>query len=101
MADSGDYAIVDVTKGSRSKGKILVLIGDEPTAQEIATELQLRGCNVIIQRVRPRRGPGFGRAPYGGTPATPTTLTKPPTPMTLTKPATPAPAPLTVDSVAS
>ena len=55
MAYSGGYAIVDANEGSASKGKILVLLDDEGTADEIAIEMRHRGCNVVIQAAQPRR----------------------------------------------
>ena len=57
MPTSGDYAIIDVTDGSTSLGKILVLLDDEMTAREIASELYRRGCKVIVQPVINRREP--------------------------------------------
>jgi hypothetical protein len=56
MSDSGEYAIVDVTRGSDSAGKILVLLDNEPTATEMAADLRRRGCHVVVRRVAPRQG---------------------------------------------
>jgi hypothetical protein len=51
LPTSEDYAIIDVTEGSTSNGKILVLLDDEVTAREIASELHRRGCQVIVEPV--------------------------------------------------
>jgi hypothetical protein len=56
MSDSGEYAIVDVTRGSNSAGKILVLLDNEQTAAEMAADLQARGCDVVVRRVSTRPG---------------------------------------------
>jgi hypothetical protein len=56
MSDSGEYAIVDVTRGSNSAGKILVLLDDEQTATEMAADLRVRGCDVVVRRVALRQG---------------------------------------------
>ena len=55
MASEGDYAIVDATPDRDSNGKVLVILDDESTAQEMATELRRRGCRVDVRAVRPRR----------------------------------------------
>ena len=55
MAYSGEYAVVDVAAGSTSEGKILVLLDDEATAQEIADELCLRGRSVAVTAFWRRR----------------------------------------------
>lgn len=49
MPTAEDYAIIDVAKGSTSNGKVLVLIDDETTARDIASELHRRGCQVIVE----------------------------------------------------
>jgi hypothetical protein len=56
MSDSGEYAIVDVTSGSNSAGKVLVLLDDEQTAAEMAADLRHRGCDVVVRRVVQRPG---------------------------------------------
>jgi hypothetical protein len=56
MSDSGEYALVDVTSGSNSAGKILVLLDNEQTATEMAADLRRRGCNVVVRRVAQRQG---------------------------------------------
>jgi hypothetical protein len=56
MSDSGEYAIVDVTRGSNSAGKILVLLDNEQTATEMAADLRVRGCDVVVRRVATRPG---------------------------------------------
>jgi hypothetical protein len=55
MTDLGEYAIVDVRKSSPSKGKILVVVDDEPTAQEMAIELNRRRCQVTVRPVVNKR----------------------------------------------
>ncbi len=57
MPTSGEYAIVDVTEGGTSKGKILVLVDDGMIAREIAAELHHRGCQVVIEPVMDRPEP--------------------------------------------
>jgi hypothetical protein len=56
VALPGDYAIVDATEGRDSMGQVLVIVDDEPTATEIATELHRRGCRVEVMMFHPRRG---------------------------------------------
>jgi hypothetical protein len=56
MVDFADYAIIDTNAGSMSEGKILVLVDDERTAREIASDLQGRGFPVAIKTVPARRG---------------------------------------------
>jgi hypothetical protein len=51
MNDQGEYAIVDVRASSASHGKILVVVGDEVVAQEIAIELCRRRCQVAVRPV--------------------------------------------------
>jgi hypothetical protein len=51
MGYSGDYAIIDVTERSPSKGKILVLLDNEQVAEEIAADLRRRGRDVVVQIV--------------------------------------------------
>jgi hypothetical protein len=60
MARLGGYAVVDVNKGRTSEGKVLVLLDDIASAQEIAAELCRRGCAVVVRAIR-ERGP-LGRA---------------------------------------
>ena len=55
MVDFAEYAIIDTSAGSRSEGKILVLVDDERTAHEIASDLRGRGFPVVIKTV-PARG---------------------------------------------
>jgi hypothetical protein len=57
LPTSGDYAIVDVTEGGASRGKILVLLDDEMIAREIAAELHRRGCHVVVEPVMDRPEP--------------------------------------------
>jgi hypothetical protein len=54
LHSSGDYAIIDVTQASISNGKILMLIEDKETADEIAATLRHRGCDVSVQQVAAR-----------------------------------------------
>ena len=54
MSDSAEYALVDVTRGSSSAGKILVLLDNQQTAVEMAADLRGRGCDVVVRRVMPR-----------------------------------------------
>jgi hypothetical protein len=54
MKSSEEYAIVDVTHGRNSEGKILVLIDDRQTANEMATDLRGRGCDVVVETVAQR-----------------------------------------------
>jgi hypothetical protein len=56
MSDSSEYALVDVTRGSNSAGKILVLLDSEQIAAEMAADLQRRGCDVVVRRVASRPG---------------------------------------------
>jgi hypothetical protein len=56
MSDSAEYALVDVTRGSNSAGKILVLLDSEQTATEMAADLRRRGCEVVVRPVMPRPG---------------------------------------------
>jgi hypothetical protein len=56
MSDSAEYALVDVTRGSSSAGKILVLLDNQQTAVEMAADLWRRGCNVVVRRVAQRPG---------------------------------------------
>jgi hypothetical protein len=49
MTSVSDYAIVDITEGSTSSGKVLVLLHDEKTAQEMAIDLTKRGCRVAVE----------------------------------------------------
>jgi hypothetical protein len=49
MTDLAEYAIVDVTEGSVSEGKILVLLDDETTANEMAAEMSRRGGSVVVK----------------------------------------------------
>ncbi len=51
LPSSGDYAIIDVSEASTSKGKILVLLEDQETAEQIAADLRHRGCHVTVQLV--------------------------------------------------
>jgi hypothetical protein len=53
MTDVTDYAIVDITEGRRSIGKVLVLVDDEQTAQEMAVDLTKRGCQVVVEAFGP------------------------------------------------
>jgi hypothetical protein len=53
MTDVSDYAIVDITEGRRTVGKVLVLLDDEQTAQEIAIDLTKRGCRVVVEAFGP------------------------------------------------
>jgi hypothetical protein len=64
---SEDYAIIDVTEGSTSNGKILVLLDDEMIAREIALELHRRGRDVLVQPVADRREPVVIRTEEGDT----------------------------------
>jgi hypothetical protein len=57
LPTSGDYAIIDVTEGRTSNGKILVLLDDETTAREMASELRRQGCQVIVEPVSSRSAP--------------------------------------------
>jgi hypothetical protein len=51
MNDQGEYAIVDVRASSASHGKILVVVPDEATAEEMATELRRRRCQIAVRPV--------------------------------------------------
>jgi len=51
MSHQGEYAVVDVRANSPSHGKILVVVGDEAIAQEMAIELGRRRCQVVVQPV--------------------------------------------------
>jgi hypothetical protein len=51
MSCQNEYAIVDVGNGRASEGKILVLLDDELTAQDMATELRRRGCRVTVKEM--------------------------------------------------
>jgi hypothetical protein len=78
MSDSAEYALVDVTRGSNSAGKILVLLDSAQTAAEMAADLQRRGCDVVVRRVMPRPGLVIGPAVDREPPAplaVPSTLT--------------------------
>jgi hypothetical protein len=69
----GGYAIVDLTKGSTSEGKILVLLDDEEEALEIANELRRRGCSVAVRMMRRRRPDPIRSATQAGVAAAPVT----------------------------
>jgi hypothetical protein len=70
MSDSAEYALVDVTRGRNSAGKILVLLDSEQTATEMAADLRRRGCDVVVRRVAQR--PGLVMRPaLDGEPAAP------------------------------
>jgi hypothetical protein len=49
MTQWGRYAIIDTAEESQSRGKILLLLDDAPTAREIASELARRGLHVAIE----------------------------------------------------
>jgi hypothetical protein len=49
MTQWGRYAIIDATNESQSRGKILLLLDDERTAIEIASELRTCGLDVAIE----------------------------------------------------
>jgi hypothetical protein len=55
-----NYAIVDITEGRRSIGKVLVLVDDEQTAQEIAVDLSKRGCRVVVEAFGPPEDQAVG-----------------------------------------
>jgi hypothetical protein len=65
MACLGGYAVVDVNQGRTSEGKVLVLLDDIASAQEIAAELCRRGCAVVVRAIRERRPLGRGSEDTG------------------------------------
>jgi hypothetical protein len=50
------YAIIDVAAESKSHRKILMILDDRETAEEIADELDRRNCEVVIQAITRRSG---------------------------------------------
>jgi hypothetical protein len=49
MTQWGRYAVIDASSESQSRGKVLLLLDDERTALEIASELRTRGVDVAIE----------------------------------------------------
>jgi hypothetical protein len=70
MTFQGEYAIVDVRASSPSHGKILVVVDDESTAQEMAAELRRRRCQVVVRPVVNKRVFLIEPAPTGALEAT-------------------------------